>query len=188
VRIPRRKNLELAIRVVAALCRRGRDPLLLITGPGGPHTPRNAADVAELQQLARDLGVAEHVALLSFLPAPEGGALVLDDPDTAALYFWADALLFPSTQEGFGLPMLEAGLAGLPIFCTDLPVLREVAGPHATYFAPDAPPEAIALAIETTLETPGAPALRRRVRHHYSWEGIYQQMLWPLITGEPRRA
>ena len=76
-------------------------------------------------------------------PAPEA-ALTLDDADTAALYFWADALLFTSTQEGFGLPMLEAGLAGLPIFCSDLPVLREVAGPHASYFPVDAPPAGIA--------------------------------------------
>jgi glycosyltransferase involved in cell wall biosynthesis len=132
--------------------------------------------------MARDLDLTDHVAFLSFLPAANGsGTLVLDDTDLASLYFWADALLFTTTQEGFGLPVLEAGLAGLPIFCSDLPVLREVAGPHAHYFAPTSTSPPVADLIELVLDVPGAAGLRRRVRQHYSWEGIYERLLLPLI-------
>ena len=182
VRMTRRKNLEASIRVVAELRRRGHDPLLVITGPGGPHNTRNIEYVAELQQLSRDLDVAGHVAMLSLLPAADGGTLYLDDADTAALYFWADALLFTTQQEGFGLPILEAGLAGLPIFCSDLSVLREVGGPHACYFPADAPPAAIADQLLGMLDAPGPSALRRRVRQWYSWEGIYERQIRPLIV------
>ena len=45
------------------------------------------------------------------------------------------ALLFPSAGEGFGLPLIEAARFGTPIIASGLPVLREIAGPHATYFS-----------------------------------------------------
>jgi glycosyltransferase involved in cell wall biosynthesis len=50
------------------------------------------------------------------------------------LYASCTALLAPSEGEGFGLPLVEAAAHGLPILCRDLPVFREVAGAHATYF------------------------------------------------------
>lgn len=49
----------------------------------------------------------------------------LADPEMPTLYRAADALAFPSTREGFGLVVLEAMAAGLPVVVTDLPVLRE---------------------------------------------------------------
>ncbi|MBI2300477.1 MAG: glycosyltransferase, partial [Armatimonadetes bacterium] len=44
----------------------------------------------------------------------------------ADLYALADVVLLPSSTEGFGLPLLEAGLHRVPIVCSDLPALREV--------------------------------------------------------------
>ncbi len=55
------------------------------------------------------------------------------------LYGAASALLAASEGEGFGLPLIEAGAAGLPIVARDLPVFREVAGDAAFYFSGDAP-------------------------------------------------
>lgn len=51
------------------------------------------------------------------------------------LYAQCSALLAPSEGEGFGLPLIEAAQHGLPILCRDLPVFREVAGAHASYFS-----------------------------------------------------
>ncbi|MDM0049028.1 glycosyltransferase [Variovorax sp. J22R115] len=55
-----------------------------------------------------------------------------------ALYATASCLLAGSEGEGFGLPLIEAAIHKLPILANDLPVFREVAGGHATYFQSDA--------------------------------------------------
>lgn len=57
----------------------------------------------------------------------------LSDHDLAGLYAGAKALLFPSQTEGFGLPLVEAAQYGTPIICSDIPVFREICGPHASY-------------------------------------------------------
>ncbi|MBL3940675.1 glycosyltransferase family 4 protein, partial [Bacteroides thetaiotaomicron] len=59
----------------------------------------------------------------------------IDDAALADLYARVDGLLFASEGEGFGLPIVEAAQHGLPLLLRDLPVFREVAGEHATYFS-----------------------------------------------------
>lgn len=51
------------------------------------------------------------------------------------LYATCTALLAPSQGEGFGLPLVEAARHALPVLARDMPVFREVAGVHATYFS-----------------------------------------------------
>src|SRR5262249_30941727 len=55
----------------------------------------------------------------------------------AAVYRWAAVLVLPSESEGFGLPVLEALACGTPVVLSDIPVLREIGGPAAT-FCPNA--------------------------------------------------
>ena len=50
-----------------------------------------------------------------------------------ALYRGAEVFALPSRHEGFGLPVLEAMAQETPVLCSDLPVLREIAGDAATY-------------------------------------------------------
>jgi glycosyltransferase involved in cell wall biosynthesis len=57
------------------------------------------------------------------------------DDHLAAIYSGARALVFPSDDEGFGLPTVEALACGTPVVATDLPVLREVLGARATFVA-----------------------------------------------------
>jgi len=57
------------------------------------------------------------------------------------LYRDATVLLAASEGEGFGLPLIEAAQAGVPLLCRDLPVFREVAGAHATYFRAESGPD-----------------------------------------------
>jgi glycosyltransferase involved in cell wall biosynthesis len=61
----------------------------------------------------------------------------VSDEELSALYRDASALLLLSKGEGFGLPLLEAAEADIPIICSDLPIFHEIAGSHATYVSID---------------------------------------------------
>ncbi len=179
-RITRRKNIELGLRWLAAVRRlSGWDARLVVTGPPGPHNPANAAYLEELLQLRRSLGL-EQSAHFAYQATPKA-PLLLDDDQIAMLYQVADALLFPSRQEGFGIPVLEAGLGRLPIFATDLPPFRESAGEFAVLFPPDTPPDDVGRAIVRALEGDRAFRLRRRVLAHFTWRTILRTRILPLL-------
>ncbi len=57
----------------------------------------------------------------------------VSDDELAAIYSGARALVFPSDDEGFGLPPIEALACGTPVAVTDVPALREVLGDRATF-------------------------------------------------------
>ena len=108
--------------------------------------------------------------------------LLVDDDTIADCYRLSDALLFPSTQEGFGIPILEAGLSDIPVFCSDLPPLRQSGGDDVTYFDPqhDSPTK-IAAQIVSVLNASSSFRLRVRVRQQYRWETIIRRSLIPLL-------
>lgn len=75
------------------------------------------------------------------------------ESDIAALYVGALAFIFPSHDEGFGLPILEAMTLGTPVLLSDIPVFHEVAGSAAEYAAPT-DPTAFALKMKALIESP----------------------------------
>ena len=90
-------------------------------------------------------------------------------------------LVFPSESEGFGIPMLEAGLHRMPIVCSDIPALRETGGDDPIYVPPDASGERIADAIEQALDTP-VMHMRARAREH-AWPRVLRERVLPVILG-----
>ncbi len=177
VRITRRKNIELAIEVVAALKARGLDVRFLVSGPAAPHHPgRSDAYLAELLARREELGVTDEVVFL----AHDLGAK-LDDRTVSELYTVADALLFPSAQEGFGLPILEAGLSRLPAVTSDIPIFAEVGGDDVRRFALDASADSIATTVLDAVKD-GAGELFRRVRREYDWDVVLEKHILPLLA------
>jgi glycosyltransferase involved in cell wall biosynthesis len=146
------KNLD---RLIAAMANVPGATLVL---PGYP-TPFDEG----LRAAAVQAGVVDRVAFCGWV----SGA------DLEGLYAAATCLAFPSLAEGFGLPVLEAMARGLPVACSGMSALPEVAGDAALLFDPTST-EAIAGAIAALL---GDPGLRARLvaRGHeqarrFSWE------------------
>ncbi len=178
VRITPRKNIELALRVCANLKQNFPDIRLVVTGPLGPHNPANVKYFDRLIALREELGLVNSAGFLA-----EWTTEFIPDEVISDFYHLADALILPSREEGFGIPILEAGLAGLPIFCSDIPPLRSLGGAHATYFSPNVDPHELANTIVDQLSSERAFQLRGVVRRHYTWERIYAQNIAPLLIG-----
>ena len=172
VRITPRKRIEAAIDATAALRRRGRAAVLVVTGTAGPHNAANQAYLADLAARAKEV---EGVHLLAALGVRIRYGTVVD------LYSLADVLVFPSESEGFGIPMLEAGLHRMPIVCSDIPALRETGGDDPLYVPPDASGDVIADAIERALDTP-VMRMRARARDH-AWPRVLRERVLPVILG-----
>jgi mannosylglucosylglycerate synthase len=180
-RITRRKNIEFAIRTVAFIQPEKPKAILLVTGPPGPHNPKNLAYLEKLQGLRKELGLAEQVIFLYQL-GEDMQPLYLPDDVIADLYRLADVLLFPSTKEGFGIPILEAGLARMPVFASDIPPFRESAGELAELFDPSGDPSTAAKVLLERLESDPAFRLKRRVMGRFSWQSIIDKQILPMLT------
>jgi glycosyltransferase involved in cell wall biosynthesis len=176
VRITPRKNIELALRVCASLLEQFPDTKLVVTGPLGPHNPANINYFEMLTALRAELHLQNVVYFLAELTDN-----YLPDEVIYDFYHLADALFMPSREEGFGIPVLEAGLAGMPVFCSDIPPLRSLGSTNATYFSPDADPVELANRIVNQLSFDSAFRMRTRVRRQFSWEGIYAREIAPLL-------
>jgi glycosyltransferase involved in cell wall biosynthesis len=113
----------------------------------------------------------------------------LSDAEVAWLYRHADALVFPSRYEGFGLPVLEAQRLGCPVACSDAAAMPEVAGDGAAYFDPD-DPEALRAALEAVdSDRDGWAARGRANADRFHWAGtasLIESVLDGVIAGTAR--
>jgi glycosyltransferase involved in cell wall biosynthesis len=136
------KNLLALIGALARIPSEDR-PLLVL--PGYP-----TAHEAELRERAVSAGVADDVRFPAWVSADE----------VEGLWALAEAFVFPSLYEGFGLPVLEAMARGVPVACSNASSLPEVAGEAALLFDPH-DESAIAEALRRLLDD---DALREQLR------------------------
>jgi glycosyltransferase involved in cell wall biosynthesis len=188
IRITRAKHIEFALRVTAALRAAGLSSRLVVTGPPDPHVPGIEAYFDQLRALRHDLGLDEAAFFVYEGAAATPGPLTIDLPVVGELYRLCDLVLMPSHREGFGMPVLEAGLADKPVFATAIPVADELGEGLVQRIAPDETPERVASRIAAWAEQDAAHRLRRRARQTYTWSSIFERMIQPLIAGdEPAR-
>jgi glycosyltransferase involved in cell wall biosynthesis len=130
-----RKGLVTALEAMAQL---PDAPPLLVVGPA-----KHGA--AEVKAAVDRLGLDGRVELVGHV----------DDDDLARLYRSAEAFVFPSRFEGFGLPVVEAMASGTPVVTTTAGSLPEVAG-DAAVLVPPGDAAALATGIEQTLSEAAA--------------------------------
>jgi len=171
VRMTRRKRIEIAIDALAELRPRYPKAALVVTGGPGAHNPTN---IAYEKELAARAGPGVHLL--------HSERVKIGVRELADLYGLADALVLPSANEGFGLPMLEAELRRLPIVCTDIPALRENGGDEATYVPLSGEGKAFAKAIEARLLADPIARAHRRAREN-EWPRILAELVLPAIHG-----
>ena len=110
------KNLPSLLRAFARL-----KPQAVLVLPGYSTPFEN-----DLTALTRELGIEKRVRFLGWV----------SDADLEGLYAAAACFVFPSLAEGFGLPVLEAMERGVPVACSNVSSLPEIAGDAASYFDP----------------------------------------------------
>jgi glycosyltransferase involved in cell wall biosynthesis len=90
-------------------------------------------------------------------------------------------MFMPSHREGFAMPVLEAGLVGIPVLSTDVPAAREIGGEDVILF--DTAQDAAGLAEQILAWAEGSQVhrLRRRVRQDYTWPAIFRCDIEPLL-------
>jgi len=113
------KNWERLIDAYEAVARQEADLQLVVCG-----LPGKSWD--EVKTLIAGKGLSKRVHLLGWQPRKT----------LIGLFKYAEALVFPSTFEGFGMPVLEALAAGTPVACSDIGPLRELAEGCASFFDP----------------------------------------------------
>jgi len=158
-----RKNLPLLVR---AFGQSGvaREVMLVFAGPISPRQR------ARLLEAVRDSGVEGRVSIMGYI----------DDALLVALYRQCLAYVFPSSYEGFGLPILEAMACGAATLTSSLSALAEVAG-DAALTLPSLDQDVLAAGIarivsDATLRT----RLRERGLEHvkaFTWQRCAQQTL-----------
>lgn len=173
-RTVRRKNIESGIRAVARLRDDGLAAALLLTAPPDPHQGDSLRYASELRALAAELAIADRVHFVS-------DRCEVAAADLASLYRLADVLFFPSKQEGFGLPPLEAAMHRIPVVCSDIEPHRDHSAGFAHFIAADASPQQAAQAIREAAGSDPFGRRRKAVIREYGWEGIYLRYLAPLL-------
>ncbi len=169
-RFVRRKNIEFGLRLLAEL----PEALYIVTAAPDPHQSDGMKYFRELKRLAKELGVAKRVSWL-------GEKAILTDHDVRSLYQMADLLFLPSTQEGYGLPLIEGALHGVPVYCSSIPAHREVAV-GATFFKLTASLKFLARKIKNDSNVRTRQA-QRQMMARLAWPRIIQEMLEPLLSG-----
>jgi glycosyltransferase involved in cell wall biosynthesis len=135
------KNLARLIEAFSRTCLTGLQ-LAIVGGIG----PRDGG----VRELPSRFGVGERVRFLGRQP----------DAELAALYSGAEAFVFPSLYEGFGIPPLEAMACGCAVVASDAASIPEVCGEAACYIDPH-DVDSIAAGMERVV---GDSVLRRRLR------------------------
>jgi glycosyltransferase involved in cell wall biosynthesis len=181
VRVTQAKNIEYALKLLAALKARDCRPKLIVTGPPDPHDVDSMAYYESLRALRQKLGVEEEMRFVfESGPDPSQG-FIIEAEVVGDLFRVSDVMFMPSHREGFAMPVLEAGLVGVPVVTTEVPAAVEIGGADVIQFDKADAPDDLAARILTWAEGSPVHRLRRRVNQNYTWQAIFHRDIEPLL-------
>ncbi|MHB8474360.1 MAG: glycosyltransferase family 4 protein [Gammaproteobacteria bacterium] len=131
----KRKNYLRLIDAIALLRDRGRSCSLLIVG-------NDSGQRKAIEEKVVSANLSRYVQILTGL----------SDFEVRCAYKLCSLFVFPSSYEGFGIPILESMAAGCPMVLSDIPVFREITQNNGVYFR-QRDIESMALAIENVLSS-----------------------------------
>ncbi len=182
VRVTQAKNIEFALEVAAELKSRGCRPRLIVTGPPDPHEAGALIYFRSLQGLRDRLGVAGEAFFVAELGERPADLHTINAAVVGELYRLADIVFMPSHREGFGIPVLEAGLAGIPVISAAIPAAVEIGQGDVDLIPAKASAADAAGQVLSRINEDGAGRLKRRVRRNYTWEAIFREKIEPLLS------
>jgi mannosylglucosylglycerate synthase len=176
------------LKLMAALKARLEHPRLILTGPPDPHEPQSMAYYESLRALRKQLGVDENMRFVYESGPDLEEPYLIDELVVGDLVRVSDLIFMPSHREGFGMPVLEAGLAGIPVIATSIPAAQEIGREAVMMVNLDLQPEELASRLLDMLERNPISRLRRQVRQEYTWDAIIRRQLLPLLTKKGRQS
>jgi len=132
----KRKNYQNLVEAIGRLHALGHPVHLVIIG-------NDSGEVRGIEGRVEALNLSSHVHIFNGLT----------DDDVRCVYNLSELFVFPSSYEGFGIPILEAMASGRPVVLSDTPVFREITQNQGEYFPPH-DPDAIADTIASILSSP----------------------------------
>lgn len=183
VRLTRAKHVEFSLRVAAEIKKSGVRLRLVMTGPPDPHGDQRLRYYKSIKEMRQSLGLEDEMRFV-YEAGPQGEGYTISSEVVAELYRACDAVLMPSLREGFGIPVLEAGLISIPIFCTEFPAAEEIGRDDVYLIREDETPEETARRILAWAEKDRKQRLKRRVRQEFTWKKIFEKEIRPLLDTE----
>lgn len=159
--LEKRKNLHVLVKGFELVAKKFPDLVLILLG-------RPGYGASELTERIKLSSVSDRII-------PWGYAT---ESDLLSLYNIAEIFVFPSLYEGFGIPILEAMAAKLPVIVSDIPAHREVVGEAGLFFDPKRPPE-LAFHMERLLLNQtlagNLAELGQQRSAYFSWQRVVQK-------------
>jgi glycosyltransferase involved in cell wall biosynthesis len=181
VRITRAKNIEYALSVAAALKARACRVKAIVTGPPDPHEADSLNYFHALRDLRRRLQLEAEFRFIYESGPTAAEPYTIDSQVVGDLLRASDVMFMPSHREGFGMPVLEAGLSGQLVACADVPAAAEIGGADVMRFNLQDDPACTADRLLAWAEQSATHQLRRRVRQNYTWPAIFKRGIGPLL-------
>lgn len=171
------KNIDVVLKVLSELKKTYEFPKLVISARAFHHN-KNKEYIEKIDSIIHELSLESNIMVIQ----DEIGNDEIDDFDVIKdFYKICDVILFLSSYENFGLPILEAGVTKNIIICSDLEVFHEVSSENVYFVNISEPSSEIGKFVADVLSGEKSAKLFREVKEKYNLNTVFKKQILPLI-------